>query len=927
MVDHRYLKLIKKTPFLTLTILCVVSSSAFSQIGIGRRPSQPTTQESIDYSNPQEFEIAEITVAGNKGLDANAIISLSGLSVGDKIRVPGPTISSAIKKLWKSRILGDVSVAATKIEGGKIYLVISLAEKPRLSRIVLDGVNSSQESEINDDLKLIKGQIVDAALINRARLTVKNFFVDKGYLNVGVEIQQKPDTLLNNAIALNMNVDKGEKVKINRINFSGNEAFTGKKLKGKMKNTSERVRFSLFRDWFTRLFNITPKKVGNFLTKQEESSFANVRDYVNEHVKLNFFNGSKFIRDDFKADKQALIDFYNSKGYRDAAVVSDSVYKSGPNAVSINIKVDEGQKYYFRDIIWTGNYVYESDVLARVLGIEEGDVYDMENLNKHLNFNPNGADVSSLYMDNGYLFFNVDPVEVQIEENSIDIEMRIYEGEQATISKIIITGNDRTNDHVIRREIRTLPGQKFSRSDLIRTQRELSQLGYFDPEQIGINPIPNPADGTVDIEYSLVEKQSDEIQLSGGWGGFMGFVGTLGLVFNNFSIRNIPHFDRWRPLPIGDGQKLSLRVQANGRFFQNYSATFSEPWLGGKKPNSLTIGLSHQILRSTTGFGGLGEFNQFGGQFGGFGGVPQIGGSMRITNLSVGLGRRLRWPDDYFTMSNSLVYRRYDLNDYQDIGIGFTTGISNNLSVNTTIARNSIDNPMFPRTGSSISLEVALTPPFSVFDNDLDYSEPIVTDNPDERQELYAERYNWLEYHRWMFDAKHYTQLGKNLVLNTNIHFGFFGSYKDNTINSPFERFTLGGAGMAGQNFFVAEEQIGLRGYPERAFRPQDETNARGGIAYNKFSAELRYLVSPNPAATIYVLGFVEGGNNFADFNEYNPFDLYKSAGVGARIFMPAFGLLGIDWGYGFDTIPNIPGLQARPPGPEFHFRIGQQIR
>ncbi|MGD1890153.1 MAG: outer membrane protein assembly factor, partial [Cyclobacteriaceae bacterium] len=478
-----------------LILLCLLSESAFSQIGLGRR-TQPTTQESIDYSDPQEYEIAEITVAGNKGLDANAIISLSGLSVGDKIRVPGPAVSSAIKKLWKSRILGDVSVAATKIEDGKISLVINLAEKPRLSRIVLDGVNSSQESEINDDLKLIKGQIVDAALINRARLTVKNFFVDKGYLNVGVDIQQKQDTLLNNAIALNINVDKGEKVKINRINFSGNEEFTGKKLKGKMKSTSERVRFSLFRDWFTRLFNITPKKVGNFLTKQEEASFDNVRDYVNEHVKLNFFNGSKFIRDDFKADKQAVIDFYNSKGYRDAAIVSDSVYKSGPDAVSIDIKVDEGQKYYFRDIIWTGNYVFESDVLARVLGIEEGDVYDMENLNKRLNFNPNGADVSSLYMDNGYLFFNVNPVEVQIEEDSIDIEMRIYEGEQATISKIIITGNDRTNDHVIRREIRTLPGQKFSRSDLIRTQRELSQLGYFDPEQIGINPIPNPADGT-----------------------------------------------------------------------------------------------------------------------------------------------------------------------------------------------------------------------------------------------------------------------------------------------------------------------------------------------------------------------------------------------------------------------------------------------
>nr|WKN37884.1 POTRA domain-containing protein [Tunicatimonas sp. TK19036] len=895
-----------------LVLMILLSEAAFSQIGVGRRRTQPTPQQSIDYSNPQEYEIAEITVAGNKGLDSNAIISLSGLSVGDKIRVPGPTISSAIKKLWKSRILGDVSISASKIEDGKIYLTINLAEKPRLSRIVLEGVNSSQESEINDDLTLIKGQIVDAALINRTRLTVQNFFIDKGYLNVEVDIQQQQDTLLNNAITLNIDVDKGDKVKIKRINFTGNEAISGKKLKGKMKDTNERVRFTLVKDLVNRVLHLKPKKVGNFITKQEDASLDDFKAYINEHVKLNFFNGSKFIRDDFKTDKQAIIDFYNSRGYRDAAIVSDSVYKSGPNTVSVDIEVDEGQKYYFRDIIWTGNYVYDENILARVLGIEKGDVYDMENLNKRLNFNPTGDDVSSLYMDNGYLFFNVQPVEVRIDQDSIDVEMRIYEGEQATISKIIITGNDRTNDHVIRREIRTLPGQKFSRSDLIRTQRELSQLGYFDPEQIGINPIPNPADGTVDIEYSLVEKPSDQIELSGGWGGYYGFVGTLGLVFNNFSVRNIPHFDRWRPLPIGDGQKLSLRVQANGRYFQSYSATFAEPWLGGKKPNNLTIGLSKTIVRR-----GGNLYNPYSY----YQPTSSVSGSLKLTNLSVGLGRRLKWPDDYFTMSNSLVYRLYDINNYP-ILTNFNKGTSNNLALTNVIARNSIDNPMFPRTGSSISLEASFTPPFSVL-QDLDYTDPITGSDIADKT---AERYKWLEYHRWMFDAKHYTQLGKNLVLNTNIHFGFFGSYKDNQINTPFERFSLGGSGLAGQSFVVAQEIIGLRGYPDQSLQPSDEDGVRGGIAYNKFSAELRYLVSPNPAATIYVLGFVEGGNNFSDFNKYNPFDLYKSAGVGARIFMPAFGLLGIDWGYGFDTI-DIPGLDFRPPGPEFHFRIGQQIR
>ncbi len=890
---------------ISLITLVLIVDDVYAQIGIGRRSQQnPTKSESIDYTDPKEYEIAGIEVVGAKGLNENALISLSGLEVGDKIRVPGPAISNAIKNLWKQKILGDVSISASKIEGDKIYLVISLTEKPRLSRIELNGVNSSHESEINDDLKLIRGQIVDDALLNRARLTVQNFFIDKGYLNVDVDIQKQADTLLANSIALQINVDKNEKVRIRRINIIGNEEISDKKLESKMKNTHEKVRFTLVKDLLSRLLHINGKKAKNFVTKQEEKSFDELKSYINEHVKLNFFNGSKFIRDDYAADKKAIVDFYNSRGYRDAIVVEDSVYRSGDNTISIDITVNEGQKYYFRDILWTGNYIYEEEILSRYLGIEKGDVYDLENLNKRLNFNPTGTDVSSLYMDNGYLFFSVQPVEVNVEGDSIDVEMRIFEGEQATISKIIITGNDRTNDHVIRREIRTLPGEKFSRSDLIRTQRELSQLGYFDPEQIGINPIPNPAEGTVDIEYSLVEKPSDQIELSGGWGGYYGFVGTLGLVFNNFSVRNIPHFNRWRPLPVGDGQKLSLRVQSNGRYYQSYSATFSEPWLGGKKPNNLTVGLSRVIARS----GGSYYERLYG--------VPSSNGFLIMTNGSVGLGRRLKWPDDYFTLSNTFMYRRYDVSNY-NIGLPYDEGVSNSLMLSNVIARNSIDNPMFPRTGSSISLEASFTPPYSVFkeENNL-----IDTDG-----ESTAADYKWIEYHRWMFDASHYTQLGKNLVFNTNVHFGFFGSYRDNQIVAPFERFSLGGSGM-NTGFQVATEIIGLRGYPDGDITPTGRETidgARGGIAYNKFSMELRYLVSPNPSATIYLLGFAEGGNTFGRFNEYNPFKLYKSAGLGARIFMPAFGLLGIDWGYGFDSLPGEIG----PHGPEFHFRIGQQIR
>ncbi len=879
---------------LLLSLTLLLSLSALAQ------------EADISYTEPQEYEIAEITVSGTKGLNSDAVISLSGLSVGDKIAVPGPAVSDAIKKLWKQRIFGDVSVSASKIEGGKISLVINLAEKPRLSRIEISGINKTQQGEINDDLTLIKGQIVDETLINRARLTVKDFFVDKGFLNVAIDVQQQPDTVLNNSIVLKLRVDKGSKVAIKRIAFEGNEVFSDKRLKGRLKETHEKVRFTLVEDLISRLFRLKGRKVKNFVTDKEDVSFGGLKTYINRHVKLNFFNGSKFIRDDYEADKKNLITFYNSKGYRDATVVEDTVYASGDNTINLNITVDEGQRYYFRDIIWSGNYVYDDKTLAQVLGIEKGEVYDLENLNKRLQFNPTGNDVSALYMDNGYLFFNVQPVEVQIEQDSIDVEMRMFEGEQATISKILITGNDRTNDHVIRREIRTMPGQKFSRSDLIRTQRELSQLGYFDPEQIGINPIPNPAEGTVDIEYSLVEKPSDQIELSGGWGGFYGFVGTLGLVFNNFSLRNIPHFDKWRPLPVGDGQKLSLRVQANGRFFQSYSATFSEPWLGGKKPNNLTVGLSRTILRT----GGRG----FGFQFG----AAQEEGTLKLTNLSVGLGRRLRWPDDYFTLSTALMYRNYDLFNYNFRGLNFRNGVSNNIALNNTIARNSIDNPMFPRGGSQLTLEISLTPPFSVF-KDKDYASL----EPDER-------YKWLEYHRWMFDAKHYTQLAKNLVLATSMHFGFFGSYKNNQIAAPFERFAMGGTLGNQGNFQVAQELISLRGYDNQTIIPQetlaDGETLSGGIAYNKYSMELRYLVSPNPAATIYVLGFAEGGNNFADFNKYDPFDLYKSAGVGARIFMPAFGLLGVDWGYGFDSI-DIPGVQFQPPGPQFHFSLGQQLR
>ncbi len=867
--------------FLLLIIFSIISQLSFGQI-------QDELQ--LDYRNPKVFEIAEIDVTGSKYLDRNALISMSSLKVGDKIKIPGDNISGAIKKLWKSGIIGDVAVYITKIDGNKVSLNIDLKERPRLTKINFDGISKSHQSELSDQVKLIRGRILDDVVIKNTELVVKKYFVEKGFLNTEVRILQKEDTLVSNGIQITINIDRNEKVKIDRINIYGNEQFEDNKLVKKMKKTNEHLRFHIFKDLTKSVSNVSGKSIKRFITKSKPVSLDDFKNYLNSKVKLNFFRNSKFIKDEYNEDKKSLITYYNSKGYRDSQLLMDSIYVSGPNKINIDLYVEEGIKYYFRDIFWTGNFVYERDILDRVLGVSKGDVYDMELINKKLTFNPNGTDISALYMDNGYLAFQCNPVETKIEGDSIDVEMRINEGRQFDISKVIVTGNDRTSDHVIYREIRTLPGQKFSRALLIRTQRELSQLGFFDPETIGINPIPNFVDGTVDIEYSLTEKPSDQIELSGGWGGYYGFVGTLGLVFNNFSLRNVTKFDKWRPLPVGDGQRLQLRVQANGKQFQSYTFSFSEPWLGGRKPNAFSVAFQRSVQRTGT-----------------YSSV-EYQGWFKLSGVSLSLGRRVRWPDDYFTLSNSLNFYVYDLENY-GYSFGFSTGVSNKITFNTTISRNSIDSPMFPRAGASITFGVELTPPYSTFNN-IDYE---TADN--------ATRYKWMEYHKWMFDAAYYLQLAGNLVVSSRAHFGFLGSYGVDI--GPFERFSLGGDGLAGQNYLLGREVVALRGYGNNDITPTDRNGIKGGIAYNKFVFEMRYPISLNPSATIYVLSFAEAGNNFSNFDEYNPFIMYRSAGFGARVFMPAFGLLGIDWGYGFDTLPG----ETSPNGSEFHFSIGQQIR
>ena len=885
-----------------LLLLCGLYHVGKSQVRFPRVNAAPSNQIEINYSNPKEYEIGGLDVEGAEFLDKNALISLSGLGVGDKVRIPGEHITNAVKNLWKQGIIGEAGVRIDSVSGNQVFLVIELTERPRLRKFNISGLGSGQEKEIREKIDLIRGRVVTDAIVKNAELTIRKFFHEKGFLNVDVKIVQQKDTIVRNSAILDITVDKGYKTKVYKIKFEGDENFTEMRLKNKMKSTNEHVRVALPRTVINELFNIfRPKKVKSFFDSSIVYDKNDVLAFLNDNLKLNFFKSAKFVQDKFDEDKDLLVEYYRAKGYRDAEVIADTVFRHDKKRVNINITVDEGQRYYFRDVLWTGNYIYTNEQLDAVLGVKKGDIYDLELINKKLNYNPTGADISSLYMDNGYLFFNVQPIEVKVEGDSIDVEMRIYEGAQATINKIIIAGNDRTSDHVILRELRTLPGQKFSRANIIRTQREISQLGYFDPEKVNPQPIPNPADETVDIEWSLEERPSDQVELSGGFGGQLGFIGTLGLTFNNFSMRNIPHFKSWRPLPIGDGQRLSVRAQANGRRFQSYSVSFVEPWLGGKKPNSFGVSYSFSVQRLF----GRDANNPFRLN------QNQTRGSLKVSNVSVSLGRRIRWPDDFFTISNSLSFVQYRVFNF-GTSLGFSNGIANNVTFNTTLARNSIDNPMYPRSGSQLSLSASFTPPYSLF-RDVDYA---TLEN--------AERFELVEFHKWLFDARYHIQIVGDLVLQTRAHFGFIGSYSQKAGIGPFERFWLGGDGLSGQNFLVGNDVVALRGYENNSVVPIDPvTGVRGGTVFNKFVMELRFPASLNPSATIYLLSFLEAGNNWNNFRQFNSFNLLKSAGIGARIFMPAFGLLGIDWGYGFDALPNT----NRRSGAQVHFSIGQQIR
>lgn len=830
-----------------------------------QNPSVRNDSTKFDFSIPKEYEIGGIFITGSDHLDQNVLTLLSGLSVGDKVLVPGDKFSTAIENLWKQGLFEDVKITATKIVGSTIYINIAVLERPRLSKFVLVGMKKSEADDLREKIKLIKGKVLTDGLISSTTLTVKEFFIKKGYLDVKVDTKKDKDEKVENSVILTITVDKASKIRIKDINFTGCTAFKNGKLHRTFKETK-------VKRWW------------------------------------NPFNAGKFDENNYEKDKKALIAKYNEKGFRDAKIARDTIYRVDDKHINIDVVVDEGHQYYFRNITWIGNSKYSNKELSNVLGIKKGDIYDQTQLDSKLYMNPNGNDVSSLYMDDGYLFFNVSAVETTVTNDSIDLEMRIFEGKQATINKITIVGNTKTNDHVILREIRTKPGQLFRRSDIIRTQRELSQLGFFDPEKMNVTPTPNQATGTVDIEYKVEEKPSDQIELSGGYGNNQ-VVGTLGISFNNFSGKNFFKKDAWRPLPSGDGQRLSVRAQSTGRFYQSYNISFTEPWLGGKKPNSFSVTAYYSVQSN----GEKRNVKSDGEKI-----ANPKRQSLDILGMSVGLGKRLKWPDDYFTLYQELNYEYYTLNNYSTGSsiFSFSKGFSNNIYYKASVQRNSIDKPIFETRGSQITLTGQFTPPYSVFNNK-DYSSSSMTDQ---------ERFKFVEYQKYKFTAKFFTPItnkhgsegkeARNLILRTSCGFGFLSSYNSKVGSVPFERFYLGGSGLTGFTL-GGREIIALRGYDDGSASP------RTGAAYiAKYSMELRFPITLNPQATIFVLGFADAGNSWTKAKEFNPFDVKRSVGLGLRIFLPMFGLLGFDYGWRMDNMPANPNMQKS----QFHFTIGASI-
>ena len=853
----------------------------------------------INYMNPQEYEIGGIVVEGAKFVDGSMLSMIAGLRVGDKVKVPGDDFSTAVKKIWDQGMFEDVAINATDFVGNKVFLQIVIKERPRVSKFSFKGIKKSEADEIRNKINLSRGDIATDHLLTKTRRIIEDYYYDKGYLNVNIDIEQTADTARESYIDMRINIDKGPKVRIGKINVFGNENMSEGQILAAMKETKQRGHF----DPLTPLGPLVVNTVANVVTLKPLKAITGVEEYFYDNYRPRIFKASRYLESNFKDDEQKIIEKYNAKGYRDAIIVRDSVYKIDDRNVGIDLVIDEGDKYYYRDISWTGNTKYTAETLNSVLGIKKGDVYNKELLTKNLTYSETSLDISSLYMDDGYLFFRVDPVEVCVENDSIDLEIRLHEGKQARISNVTLKGNTKTFDHVVLREIYTRPGQLFSRSDVTRSIRELATLGFFNQESINPDVKPNYVDNTVDIEYSVEEAAADQVRFSAGY-GYQMLILQAGLQFSNFSMRNLFNKSAWKPIPVGDGQKLGINVTTYGSRFINYGISFTEPWLGGRKPNSLSVSLYQSFYSNGQDrkilVDGKKEKNP---NFGWF----------QMTGFTMGLGRRLTWPDDYFSVYQGINLMRYNLNKYKPayFEIGDGNGKFNLISYNFVLSRNSVSQPLYPRNGSEFQLGLEITPPYSLFTNK-NYTG--LSDN---------EKYKWIEMHKWTFKAVWYSELYDKLVLMTRVRFGYLGHYNSQIGATPFHRFYLGGDGLSNVSM-DSRELIGMRGYKNESLTPgyYINSNMGGGDIFTKYTMELRYPLSLNPQATIYALTFLEAGNCWLGFKDFNPFDVKRSAGLGVRIYLPMFGLLGLDWGYGFDDVYGTTGNN----GSQFHFSIGGSI-
>ncbi len=830
--------------------------------------AQNMTDGMVSYAHPKEYQIADITVSGVNFLDNNALIHLSGLKVGQRVTIPGDFISDAVDKLWRQGLFENIQISATQIEGNRIYLDLYMEERPRVTGIVYEGSTTSITNKIKEEISIKEGDVVTDYKIAQLEKKAQQVLMDKAYMNGKVQVVKRVDTASSNALILIVKIDKGPKVKIAHIDFEG--------------NTAQRVDDASSTFW--KKFAKSISNAGN----KENLAFTDNRlrrklKNTKQISPLRFWKRSKYVPSAFREDLKELVNVYNREGFRDFRVLGDSLYTISPERIGLKIKLYEGDPYYYGNINFVGNKKYTNEQLQAILNIKKGDLYNEEKFNQNLMMNPNGVDVYAMYFDDGYLYFRATPVETQVYDDTVDIEIRIVEGNQARFNEIRLKGNTRTNDHVVLRETRTVPGQLFSRTELVNSINALRQLRYFNDETLNAEPLPR-ADGSADLEYQVEEVGSDQLELSGGWGGGM-IVGTVGVVFNNFSIKNIFKKDRWRPLPSGDGQQLSLRAQSNGTYYWSVSASFTEPWLGGKKPLAFSVSYNHSM-----------QSNNFSKQDARY-------GRLDIDGVSVGLGQRLKWPDDFFTLYQSVTYQRYAMKNYEVNEI-LDNGVSHNVNYAITLQRQNLDASFFPKTGSSLSLTVQLTPPYAALGSKLYQSDKV------------EDRYKLLEYYKISFKAGWYFNPIANLVINARFRLGYMGYYKKEVGYPPFERFFLGGDGLTG---FALDgrELIGMRGYANNSLSPTS-----GATAYNKMTLEVRYPLSNNPVATIYALAFFEAGNSWAISSKLDPFRLYKSAGVGLRLYLSAMGMFGIDWGYGFDPVPG----DNNAAGSHFHFSINQSL-